>query len=93
MMGRMGTAVDLVVTGRVQGVFFRAALREQAERLGVTGWVSNEPDGSVAAWFEGEPAAVEALLAWVHDGPPHAKVQRVDVSEVAPEGLGRFSVR
>ena len=83
----------VTVHGRVQGVFFRDSCRREAEERAVVGWVSNEPDGSVAAWFEGEPAAVEAMVAWVREGPPHAKVHRVDVSEVEPEGPGRFSVR
>jgi acylphosphatase len=86
-------ARKVTVHGRVQGVFFRDSCRREAEERGVVGWVSNEPDGSVAAWFEGERAAVDAMLAWVHEGPPHAKVQRVDVSEVQPEGPGRFQVR
>lgn len=77
MMGRMGTAVDLVVTGRVQGVFFRAALREQAERLGLTGWVSNEPDGSVRAHLEGPAEAVDTVVEWCAQGPPAARVADV----------------
>jgi acylphosphatase len=71
------TAVDLVVTGRVQGVFFRAAMREQADRLGVTGWVRNEPDGSVRAHLEGPSEAVETLVAWCAQGPPAARVEDV----------------
>jgi acylphosphatase len=86
-------ARKVVVHGRVQGVFFRDTCRREAEDRGVVGWVSNEPDGSVAAWFEGEEQAVEAMLRWVHEGPPHARVQRVDVSEVEPEGATRFTVR
>ncbi len=81
------------VHGRVQGVFFRDSCRRAAEERGVAGWVSNEPDGSVAGWFEGDETAVEAMLRWCHEGPSHAKVQRVDVSEVEPEGLDRFSIR
>jgi acylphosphatase len=86
-------ARKVTVHGRVQGVFFRDSCRRQAEDHGVVGWVSNEPDGSVAAWFEGEQQAVEAMLAWVHEGPPHAKVHRVDVSDVQPQSPGRFSIR
>jgi acylphosphatase len=71
------TAVDVVVTGRVQGVFFRATLREQAERLAVTGWARNEPDGSVRAHLEGAPGAVEELAAWCAEGPPAARVAEV----------------
>ena len=62
------TAADVVVTGRVQGVFFRAAMREQADRLGVTGWVRNEPDGSVRAHLEGPDGAVDRLVDWCAQG-------------------------
>ena len=82
-----------MVHGRVQGVFFRDSCRQQAATAGVTGWVSNEPDGTVHALFEGDPDAVTSLVAWVHDGPPYARVERVDVREVAPLGLPSFEVR
>lgn len=83
----------MVVTGRVQGVFFRASCAEQAERLGVAGWVANRDDGTVAGHFEGEPEAVDALLAWCQDGPPRASVTAVDVVEAGPEGHAGFEVR
>ena len=67
-------AVDVVVTGHVQGVFFRASMREQAGPLGVTGWVRNEPDGSVHAHLEGPAEAVESLVEWCAAGPPSAQV-------------------
>jgi acylphosphatase len=86
-------AVDVVIIGRVQGVFFRARTQEQAARLGVAGWVSNEPDGSVAGHFEGEPAAVDELLAWCRTGPDYARVERVLVTETDPAGAGGFDVR
>ena len=70
-------ATDIVVTGRVQGVFYRAAMREQAERLEVTGWVRNEPDGTVTAHLEGSPGAVAELLDWCESGPPAAQVDEV----------------
>ena len=87
------TARRVVVHGRVQGVFFRDSCRQQAERLGVAGWVSNEPDGSVAGHFEGAPDAVEALVRWCRDGPPSARVERVDVQQAEPRGQDRFTVR
>jgi acylphosphatase len=86
-------AVDVVITGRVQGVFFRARTQEQAARLGVAGWVSNEPDGSVAAHFEGAPDDVDALVAWCRTGPDYARVERVRVTETEPAGAGGFDVR
>jgi acylphosphatase len=70
-------ATDVVVTGRVQGVFYRAGMREQAERLDVAGWVRNEPDGSVRAHLEGAPAAVSELLEWCASGTPAAQVEDV----------------
>jgi len=76
----------------VQGVCFRAATCEQAELRGVRGWVRNRSDGSVEAWFEGEPAAVEQLVAWCHRGPEYAAVEHVEVSPVEPKGETRFYV-
>jgi acylphosphatase len=82
----------VVVHGRVQGVFFRDSCRRQAERSQVAGWVRNEPDGTVGAWFEGQPEAVEAMVAWCHEGPPHASVERVEVSVAGPTGSRAFDV-
>ena len=87
------TARILVVHGRVQGVFFRDSTRRQARAHGVVGWVRNEPDGTVRAHVEGTPEAVEALVAWAHEGPPYAVVERVEVTETAPEGHRAFTVR
>lgn len=69
------------VTGRVQGVWFRAWTREQAQERGVSGWVRNRPDGSVEAVVAGPREAVEALIAALHEGPPAARVTDVRVSE------------
>jgi acylphosphatase len=88
----MAQAVDVTVTGQVQGVFFRARAREQAGRLGITGWVRNDPDGSVAAHFEGDQDAVEAMVEWCREGPPRARVERVDVREAEPTGARDFDV-
>ena len=78
------------VSGRVQGVSFRWYTQEQARSLGVTGWVRNEPDGSVLLHAEGEPEAVDALLAWCQEGPPSARVRHVAVREAAPTGARTF---
>lgn len=83
----------VTVHGRVQGVLFRDGCRRAASRLGVTGWVRNEPDGSVAALFEGRADAVEAMVDWAWTGPPHAVVVRVDVDDVEPRGTSGFLVR
>jgi len=82
----------VVVRGTVQGVFFRASCQREAAGRGVAGWVSNRPDGAVEAVFEGEQAAVDALVSWCRQGPPHADVSGVDVSDEEPEGLSGFSV-
>jgi acylphosphatase len=66
----------LQILGRVQGVWFRESMRREAERLGVAGWVRNAPDGSVEAVVQGPDEAVDALIAWAHDGPPMGAHQR-----------------
>jgi len=81
------------VHGRVQGVFFRHSALERARSLGVAGWVRNTERGTVELHAEGAPDAVDALVRWAHRGPAGADVQRVDVDEVEPEGLGGFEVR
>jgi acylphosphatase len=86
-------ARQVAVHGRVQGVFFRDSCRTEARAAGVAGWVGNAPDGTVRARLEGPRDAVERLVAWLHQGPPHADVERVDVREVTLEGLEGFEVR
>jgi acylphosphatase len=86
-------AVEARVSGRVQGVSFRWYTQEQAHSLGVAGWVRNEPDGSVLLHAEGEPTAVDALVAWCHDGPALARVTGVAVREARPSGATGFDVR
>jgi len=86
------TAVQVKVTGRVQGVAFRWEAQHQAERLGVTGWVRNEPDGSVAAHVEGEADAVNDMVVWLRQGPPAARVRDVAVVPVTAIGAGSFEI-
>lgn len=86
-------ARHLRVTGRVQGVFYRAWTREEARELGLGGWVRNCSDGSVEAFLEGEPAAVEQLIDSMREGPPSTRVDDLTAKEVEPEGLDAFSVR
>lgn len=69
----------ILVTGRVQGVFYRASALEEAQRLGLTGWVRNLPDGGVEAVAEGPREAVEGFVAWCREGPPAARVDDVRV--------------
>ena len=68
----------LVIHGRVQGVWFRGSARNEAERLGLTGWVRNCPDGSVEAVIEGPQMNVQRMVVWCHQGPRLAQVTRVD---------------
>lgn len=70
-------AITACITGRVQGVSFRAWTRDHALGLGLTGWVRNEPDGGVRALIAGPRAAVERMIADLHDGPPAARVTAV----------------
>lgn len=81
------------VSGRVQGVMFRDSCRREADRLGVVGWVRNEPGGSVLVEAEGPDGAVDALVAWCRTGPPGARVTGVDVTAASPSGGRGFEVR
>jgi acylphosphatase len=85
--------VRVTVGGRVQGVWFRASTQQEALTRGVDGWVRNRADGQVEAVFEGPPAAVAALVAWVHQGPEGASVTDVQVIEEPDRGERGFSVR
>ena len=84
----------LVVRGRVQGVWFRGSMQDEAGRLGVSGWVRNRPDGTVEAEVEGDGEAVRAMIAWAHHGPPGSRVAGVTVGWIEPRGeRGAFAVR
>ncbi len=85
--------VRLLVSGRVQGVWFRDSCREEAERLGVSGWARNLPDGSVEVVAEGGRDAVDGLVAWCRAGPPRARVTDVEVRAEPLEGLAGFTAR
>lgn len=71
----------LRIHGRVQGVWFRESMRLEAERLNVTGWVRNTADGAVEAVIQGPVGAVETLIEWARNGPPLARVDRVEIGE------------
>jgi acylphosphatase len=83
----------VLVSGRVQGVFFRDSCRRQAELAGVKGWTRNLGDGRVEAVFEGDPDAVQRLVDWCRIGPPRAEVTGVEVHVEEPVGEPRFAVR
>jgi acylphosphatase len=84
----------LRITGRVQGVYYRASMAQQARALGLAGWVRNRLDGSVEALAQGPAPAVQALIDWAHRGPELARVDAVVVAAVEPEGdLAGFEQR
>ena len=82
-----------MVSGRVQGVFFRDSVRRRAEAVGVAGWARNTEDGTVEAVFEGDRQAVDELVEFCRRGPSRAEVAAVEVVEEKPEGLSGFEVR
>lgn len=82
-----------VVSGRVQGVWFRQSTFEAMRGSAVAGWVRNLPDGRVEAIFEGRRADVERALEFLRVGPPHARVESVDVTWETPSGETGFEVR
>ncbi|MGM0606585.1 MAG: acylphosphatase [Halobacteriota archaeon] len=81
------------VSGRVQGVFYRANTRDTARAAGVDGWVRNLPDGRVEAVFEGESDAVDSMIEWCHTGSPNAIVDDVSVEYEPPAGIDGFRIR
>jgi acylphosphatase len=83
----------MLVSGRVQGVWFRESCRLEAQRLAVAGWAGNRPDGRVEIEAEGAEEAVVALEAWAGEGPPHARVTGVEIEELEPLGVTEFEVR
>jgi len=89
----MSVARRVIIRGSVQGVGYRYAAADAAERLHVTGWVRNRRDGTVEALIQGDDDAVAAMIAWCRRGPPQALVQDVEVSEVIPEALADFTLR
>ena len=87
------TRARVLVSGTVQGVYFRATTRETAREHGVDGWVRNLEDGRVEAVFEGPEEAVEALVEFCHEGSPAARVEDVEVTGEEPQGEDGFRVR
>jgi acylphosphatase len=83
----------VLVSGRVQGVWFRDSCRREAQRHRVAGWVRNCEDGRVEAVFEGEPDDVNTLVNWAQHGPPRAEVTAIDVHDETPRDEAGFRVR
>lgn len=82
-----------IVSGKVQGVFFREGAKSEAQRLGLTGYASNLPDGSVEIVAEGEPNSLELLGRWLKSGSARASVANVESRHEAPQGIAGFSIR
>lgn len=82
----------ITVTGKVQGVYYRATCKAVADQLGVKGFVMNQPDGSVYIEAEGDPFAVDTLLGFCHEGPDNAEVAAVSIAEDALRGFKNFEV-
>jgi acylphosphatase len=89
----MARRAHVFVSGRVQGVFFRAECARRARALGLGGFVRNMPDGRVEVVFEGNPDDVDAMVDWCRRGPPMAVVESVEVTEEEPAGDMEFRVR
>ena len=87
------TRAHVLVSGRVQGVYFRATTRDTAREHGVDGWVRNRDDGRVEAVFEGPEEDVRALVSFCHEGSSAARVESVDVTYKDPNGEDGFRVR
>jgi acylphosphatase len=86
--------MHVTVYGTVQGVFFRSYTQMEAQKRKLAGWVRNRPDGSVEAVVEGEPGAVDSMVEWFREGPPTAKVAKVEAVEERPMGeTGVFNIR
>jgi len=85
-------AVHVLVSGRVQGVWYRHSCAQAARAADVTGWVRNMADGRVEAWFEGSRPAVEAMLDWSRIGPPRAQVMGLSIEDKVPSGATGFAV-
>ena len=86
--------VHATISGRVQGVYFRDSTRQEAEKLGLTGWVRNTEEGSVEAVFEGDSGAVNQMVEWCKSGPSSADVEDVSIERETPSGdLSGFEVR
>jgi acylphosphatase len=84
--------IRLQISGKVQGVWYRASTQQKAQELGLTGWVRNEPDGSVLAEAEGTANQLADFAAWCHQGPTHARVSGVAKTDISPVGSTSFEI-
>lgn len=86
-------AIRIRISGKVQGVWFRKYTSEEADRLGIRGWVRNEPDGSVLIHAEADPQRLDAFVAWCHSGSPLARVDQVMVEAADPAHHTGFRIQ
>jgi acylphosphatase len=90
----MNSRVHVIISGKVQGVWFRVNTKQKAEQLGLTGWVRNTYDKNVEAVFEGEETLIQEMLEWCHRGPPLSKVENVEVKNESPtHNFDSFSIK
>ena len=88
----MKKAVRVYIFGTVQGVFFRAFIKEQADKLTVKGYVRNKEDGSVEAWFEGGADKVNKMIEKCKEGPGHSQIKRLDIVDEKVQSMKEFKV-
>ena len=89
----MTKTIHVIVSGKVQGVFFRANTKQEAIKRSVTGWVRNTSDGKVEAVFQGKAAAVDDLVNWCYQGSPASRVENVSIEPVDDGPYDKFSIR
>jgi len=87
----MTRTIHFTVSGRVQGVFFRASTREEAKKLGLSVWVRNLPNGRVEGRASGPEASLHTFRLWLQQGPPMAKVSNLEIEEVEDSGRNDFA--
>tara|TARA_Y100000310_G_scaffold327979_1_gene395258 strand:- start:756 stop:1031 length:276 start_codon:yes stop_codon:yes gene_type:complete len=88
----MKKAVRVYIFGTVQGVFFRAFIKEESGKIGVNGYVRNKEDGSVEAWFEGDSGKVNKMVEKCKEGHPHSQIKRLDIVEEKFQGMKTFKI-
>ena len=88
----MKKAVRVYIFGIVQGIFFRAFIKEEAIKLGLNGYARNKDDGSVEAWFEGNSGDVDKMIERCKQGPSHSQIKRLDIIEEKVQGMKEFKV-
>ncbi|MFH1156576.1 MAG: acylphosphatase [Pseudomonadota bacterium] len=86
--------LHVIISGKVQGVFFRVATQQTARELGITGWVKNLPDGTVEAVFEGSDMEIQQMMLWCHSGPPGSRIDKISIkTSTACPGFSSFDIR